>query len=97
MTHETFRARISQDIKEFATSPVDPDLWDWFVKRLYYLPGDAQDPASYRQLHDLLAQIDQAHGTPGHYLFYLATAPTFFSGIIQQLGDAGLTWEENGH
>jgi glucose-6-phosphate 1-dehydrogenase len=34
MTHETFRARISQDLKAFATSPVDPDLWEWFVKCL---------------------------------------------------------------
>jgi glucose-6-phosphate 1-dehydrogenase len=68
MTHETFRARISQDLKAFATSPVDRDLWEWFVKRLSYLPGDAQDPASSQQLHDLLAQIDQAHGTSGNYL-----------------------------
>ena len=51
---------------------IDPDLWQWLVRRLYYLPGDLQDPeylsATARQL---LTQIDDEHGTPGNY-FYLS-------------------------
>lgn len=96
MSHEEFREKISQDIKEFATSPVDPDLWNWFVRRLYYLPGDIQDPNAYLRLQSLLSEVDKGHGTRGNYLYYLATAPDLFSQIIQQIGEAGLAREENG-
>jgi glucose-6-phosphate 1-dehydrogenase len=96
MTHETFRTQLTQDMKEFATGPVDSDLWHWFARRLYYLSGDAQDADTYRRLQELLAQIDQEHGTRGNHFYYLATAPEFFSLIVQHLGTAGLTREENG-
>lgn len=97
MSHEEFRQRISQDIQEYATSPVEADLWNWFVQRLYYLPGDVQDPNAYQKLQDLLKGVDKAHGTQGNYLYYLATAPDFFSQVIQQLSTIGLTREENKH
>jgi glucose-6-phosphate 1-dehydrogenase len=41
--------------------------------------------------------VDKEHGTEANYLFYLATAPTFFAPIVQQLGKAGLANQENGH
>jgi glucose-6-phosphate 1-dehydrogenase len=96
MTNESFREKLTQDMKEFATGPVDPNLWEWLAQRLYYLPADSQNPESYLQLKDLLTQIDKEHGTPGNYFYYLATAPGLFSGVINQLGNAGLTHEENG-
>jgi glucose-6-phosphate 1-dehydrogenase len=97
MTNEDFRDKLTQAMQEFATGPVEPDLWEWLARRLYYLPADGQNPESYRQLKDLLTQIDKEHGTPGNYFYYLATAPGLFSGVIAQLGHAGLTQEENGH
>src|SRR5437867_5857679 len=96
MSNEEFRKKISQEIKEFATSPVDPQLWDRFVKQLYYLPGDVQDENSYRKLQGVLAQIDKERGTRGNYFYYLAMAPDFFCPIVQQLGRHGLVREENG-
>src|SRR5713101_7523669 len=96
MSNETFRERLTQDMKEFATGPFDPDLWQWFVQRLYYLSGDGQDENTHRQLRELLGQIDKKHGTQGNYFYYLATAPDLFAPIVQRLGAAGLTREENG-
>ena len=96
MTHESFREKLTEEMKAFATGPVDPDLWEWFVQRLYYMPGDGQEPATYQRLQELLTQIDKEHGTPGNYFYYLATAPDLFAGVITQLGLAGLTHEANG-
>ncbi len=93
---EAFREKLSQDIKHFATSPVDPALWEWLAERLYYLTGDFRDPHGYRSLQDLLSQVDAKHGTGGNYLYYLATAPSFFGEIVQQLSIRGLTGEHNG-
>jgi glucose-6-phosphate 1-dehydrogenase len=75
---------------------VDPDLWHWFARRIYYMTGDFDDPAAYVKLRDLLAQIDKEHGTRGNYFYYLATAPSFFSPIVKQLGAAGMVSEEKG-
>jgi glucose-6-phosphate 1-dehydrogenase len=96
MTNETFREKITQDMKEFGTGPFDPNLWHWFTRRLYYLSGNLQDANAYQRLRELLAQIDKDHGTRGNYFYYLATAPEFFAPVIQQLGAANLTREENG-
>src|SRR5215813_5087506 len=96
MTHETFRDKITQDMQEFATGQIDPDLWHWFIRRLYYLQGDLQDANAYQRLRDLLAQLDKDHGTRGNYLYYLATAPEYFAPVVQQLGAAKLLHEENG-
>ncbi|MDN3510180.1 MAG: glucose-6-phosphate dehydrogenase [Candidatus Jettenia sp.] len=97
MSHEEFREKISQDMKELGMGELDPDLWNWLVQRLYYLPGDVQDPNAYQQLQNLLTDVDKKYGTQGNYLYYLATDPEFFSRIIRQFGSAGLVREENGH
>jgi glucose-6-phosphate 1-dehydrogenase len=97
MSTDDFREKVTQDVKEFATGQVDSDIWHWFSRRLYYLSGDVQDPNAYQRLKDLLVQVDKDHGTQGNYFYYLATAPDFFSKIIQQIGAAGLANEENGH
>ncbi len=96
MSTEEFRDKISQEIKEFATSSLDSDLWSWFVQRLYYLSGDANDPATYEKMQGLLSEIDEKHGTRGNYFYYLAVAPGFFSPIVQRLGSTGLVAEEGG-
>jgi glucose-6-phosphate 1-dehydrogenase len=96
MTSEQFRDEIGKEIGEFATTTVDPDLWHWFSRRIYYHSGDFADPAAYKGLSELLAQIDKEHGTRGNYFYYLATAPGFFGPIVTQLGEAGLVQEDHG-
>ncbi len=96
MTTEVFRESLSKEINSFATERVEPALWDWLVKRIYYMPGTFNDPAAYQGLKDLLAKVDEQCGTGGNYLYYLATSPTFFSEITHQLGRAGLVTENSG-
>jgi glucose-6-phosphate 1-dehydrogenase len=97
MTTEQFRDRMSQDIKEFATGPVDSDLWEWFVRRMYYVQGDFKDPNAYQRLQETLQKVDKDHNTHGNFFFYLATSPDYFGLIIEQLGNLKLMVEENNH
>jgi glucose-6-phosphate 1-dehydrogenase len=97
ISQDDFRSKLSQDIREFATVAVDDRLWQQFEQRSYYLSGEFQDAETYRQLQDLLTQVDQECGTQGNYLFYLATSSNFFCDIVAQLGTAGLVHEDNGH
>ena len=96
LSSEQFRDMIGKEIGEYATTKVDPDLWHWFARRIYYMAGDFDDPAAYGKLCELLTQIDKEHGTRGNYFYYLATAPNFFAPIVKQLGAAGLVSEEGG-
>src|SRR5215510_7457474 len=95
-TTESFRQKLSDDIKNFATSKVDPKIWSWFQERIYYVRGDFADANAYQALKKQLAEIGSKHKTQGNLFYYLAVAPRFFSGIVEQLGAAGMTEEQNG-
>src|SRR6202142_514691 len=92
---DDFRARASEDIKQYSTSGVDQQSWDWFVKRLFYIPGDFNDPQLYGKLEEQLGKIEKEEGTGGNCLFYFATSPSFFAVIAKHLGDAGLTKQDD--
>ena len=79
LTTETFRQQLSEDIKQFATCPLEPETWAWFLNRIYYVRGDFKDPNAYQRLKEQIAQADKEHATQGNYFFYLAVAPSFFS------------------
>src|SRR5882762_9487164 len=96
MTTEEARKKLSEDFKKFATGPVDPDLWEWFERRLHYISGKFDDPATYEQLRETLAKVQQDHSTHGNVFFYLATAPEYFCEIVERVAGVGLMKEENG-
>ncbi len=96
-TTESFRAQMGQDIKQFASCEVTPEMWSWFAQRLYYVRGDFQDAAAYPRLRDQIAEAEKKHNVPGNHLYYLAVAPRFFAESVRQLGAAGLAAEADGH
>jgi glucose-6-phosphate 1-dehydrogenase len=78
MTTEDFRLKISRDIQELSTRPIDSTIKEWLLDRLHYLSGDFRDPHTYEGLQTALSQLNTQYGTRGNYLYYMATAPTFF-------------------
>ena len=96
-TTEEFRDRATADIKEFSTSPVDMNSWDWFVKRIYYISGDFDDQQLYAKLENQSKKVEQEQGTQGNCLFYLATSPKLFTLVVKRLGEAGLTKHDENH
>jgi len=96
MNTDEFRDMINKEIGDFATTKLDPQQWEWLSKRIYYISGDFADPVVYQNLSNLLSTLDKEHNTRGNYFFYLATSPSFFAPVINQLGAAGLVSEEHG-
>ena len=96
ITTEAFREQLSNDIRNFATGPVDEQAWDWFRRRIHYVRGTFQDADAYRSLAQTIAAVSQEHGIDGNHFYYLAVAPKFFGTIVQELGAAGLTRENDG-
>jgi glucose-6-phosphate 1-dehydrogenase len=95
MSTDDFRAKLVQDLKEFAQQPIDSDLQEWFERRVFYITGEFGDASTYHQLKDLLQKVDKDYGTHGNCFYYLAAAPDFFAPIVEQLASTGLVTEEH--
>ena len=89
--HERFRSEMHDAVNQFSRNrPVDQHVWSTFSKALHYLPSQFDDPAAYRRLRTELDRLDHERGGSGNRLFYLATPPSFYGPIVQQLGAEGL-------
>ena len=94
MSPEEFRAKVTRFI------PMEEHGSEGFKRfeaSLHYMRGDFATAGTFSKLTEELQAIDQKFGTDQNYLFYMATAPKFFSEIVQQLGQSGLSKQENGH
>jgi glucose-6-phosphate 1-dehydrogenase len=84
-----FRRQMRSGADEFAREPFSEEAWAALAERLHYLSGSFDDPAAFTRLHQFLADLEE--GDEAHRLYYLATPPRFFAGIIAQLGSLGMT------
>ncbi len=89
---EAYRARQRDATRRYSrTGDPDPELWDSFARSLYFVRGDFGALAGYRELAVRLREIEERHGTAGNRIYYLATQPSLFPGIIRLLGESGLS------
>ena len=93
---ELYRTKITADIKEFATRPVDDKDWADFAQRSYYIAGDFNNPDTFKHLSAKISDVQKTWSLPGNVLFYLAVAPSFFAKVVEQLDIVGLTTETPG-
>ena len=93
MTHQQFRDKLDQEMRVYAGAAIKQEIWAWFLERIYYQVGEFDDPKAYQALKTLLDEVEARHATLGNRLFYLATLPSFFNPVVQQLGAAGLVAE----
>ena len=73
----------------------DPKLDD-FVSHISYFPLKFDDPGDYAKLKTELERIATEKGIGGNRLFYLATAPEFFAGIVENLGAQDMARPQQG-
>jgi glucose-6-phosphate 1-dehydrogenase len=94
---ESFREKLTADVQTFCTrKDFDRTLWDDLARRMYYLPGQFDEPAAYDRLSELLKKLDDEYQTGGNFLFYQATPPAFFGVIAENLGKSGLALPQTG-
>ena len=94
LSDEDFRMLARQALQTSTrVGEVDPALWERLEPRLYYVQGAYDEPETYGRLNERLAQCDTQHHTQGNHLYYLATPPSVFPHVVEQLGRAGMTRE----
>ncbi len=90
-SHEEFRQQALESVNKFSRRrPVNPAVWETFSKGLYYHQSQFDDLTGYVGLSQLLEQLDRERGTGGNHIFYLATPPSFYAAIADNLSSAGL-------
>jgi glucose-6-phosphate 1-dehydrogenase len=94
---EDFRKRVKDNIREYAGAAPGCEMCEWLGDHTYYLTGDFKNAADFVKLKDKIGELAERHHTSGNVFYYLATLPQFFSGIVRQLGEQGLTDEDETH
>jgi glucose-6-phosphate 1-dehydrogenase len=89
-TDESWRNELRAALDQFSrTKPVDENVWRNFAKNIFYCRGDLADAATYERLEELLVSFGEAL-LRENLLFYLATLPSQFGEVVEQIHRAGL-------
>ena len=88
MSDEEFRAFAREGVAR--SSDPNPDGWRRFAERLYFVAGDSTAAADYATLAHTLHEVEARHSTQGNRIFYLASPPSTYEGILTNLGRAEL-------
>jgi glucose-6-phosphate 1-dehydrogenase len=93
LTDEAFSQKVEGAVRERSDEVPDSKCGE-FTDHCFYLSGNYDDPALYKQLGDHLVTLDKKFKTEKNHIFHLATPPTVYPAIIENLGNSGLAKEE---
>jgi len=94
-TNDSWRDELRQALAQFSrTKPVNDAVWTDFARHVYYCQGDLTDTAAYTRLEQQLAGFGEPR-LHQNLVFYLATMPSQFGTIVEQLHAAGLLHNRN--
>src|SRR5262245_45691451 len=97
VSDDQFRGRMREAVREFArVKPPSSNVWDRFAASLSYVNGDPADPALYTSLERELKGIEKDRHGAANRLFYLATPPSLYDKIVENLGGSGLARPQGG-
>ena len=89
--HDMLKSFVGNVAAEFEIDEIDETAWKRLAEKIYYVQGDFTKPELYEKIRVALAEAEKTHGTQGNVIFYLAVADQFFGTVVEQLGKAKLT------
>jgi glucose-6-phosphate 1-dehydrogenase len=95
-SNDGLRDSLLKGLRQFATRPVDDATAQRLLECVTSIEADPKDPASFDAMRARLEKLEANRSTGGNRLFYLATPPTAFTPIANELGRTGMLREENG-
>ncbi|MCJ8164136.1 glucose-6-phosphate dehydrogenase [Pontibacter sp. E15-1] len=86
-----YQLDLREGLDEFSRSGKPAEAsWEKFRYSLSYLRSNINEQASYHDLAERIAAIEDAWGTRANRLFYLSVAPKFIEPITVNLGAVGI-------
>jgi glucose-6-phosphate 1-dehydrogenase len=95
-SHEGLQQILREGLEEHATRKVDRKIAERLLSNVTFMPANFSDPRSYARLSAHMNEVAVKAETKDNWLFYLATPPSAFGTVVEQLGKAGLAKEANG-
>lgn len=87
---DSWREELRAALDQFSrTKPVDDTIWQDFAKSIFYCQGDFGEADAYVRLEKMLSSFGHA-AIRRNLLFYLATSPSQFGQVVEQLHKAQL-------
>lgn len=95
MSDGQFREELkSATMLNSRTKPLDEEVWQEFAERLYYVATGSE--GGYAALKAKLDELDAELRLGGNRLFYLATPPQTYVGLVQAIAAHGLMGAASG-
>jgi glucose-6-phosphate 1-dehydrogenase len=89
-TDASWRDELREALNQFSrTKPVDEKVWQEFSGHIFYCQGDINDKAAYQKLEKQLSSFGN-EALRKNIMFYLATMPSQFGEVVEQVEKAGL-------
>lgn len=89
-TDASWRQELRQALDQFSrTKPVDEKVWEDFSQHIFYCQGDITEAAAYEKLEKQLSSFG-SEPLRRNILFYLATLPSQFGEVVEQVHRAAL-------
>ena len=89
--HDMLKSFVGNAAAEFDLDQIDEAVWKRLAEKMSYVQGDLTKPELYEKISTELGEAEKTHGTHGNVIFYLAVADRFFGTVVEQLGKAKLT------
>jgi glucose-6-phosphate 1-dehydrogenase len=91
LSEEEFRGKMREAVRRHLKVGDDEDeALQGFLEGFFYDTDQFTEVEAYERLRGVIEKLDAERGTAGNRLFYLATPPSSFPGIVKNLGKAGL-------
>jgi glucose-6-phosphate 1-dehydrogenase len=94
MSDDEFRELARESIRQFSRREPSEEVLGKLLERVRYVPGSFDDDTVYERLSEYAKEWDEEAGIPFNRVYYLSTAPAFFSVIVGKLGEHGLDKHE---
>ena len=89
--YDMLKSFVGNAAAEFDIDQIDEAAWKRLAEKMSYVQGDLTKPELYEKIRGALGEAEKTHGTQGNVIFYLAVADRFFGTVVEQLGKAKLT------
>jgi len=97
LDHSTFRAMMRDAVRDAAPEDFDAGVWNRFEGKLYFVRVEYDRVDAYRAIKESIVAIEKERETMGNRIFYLAVPPEAYEPVIINLGETGLSAEEEGY
>jgi len=89
-TDASWRQELRQALDQFSrTKPVDDNVWQDFSQHIFYCMGDMSETDAYKKLEKQLGAFGN-DAIRHNILFYLATMPSQFGEVVEQVEGVGM-------